>query len=85
MIMTITEATTTDSLTVAFRGLVDSTTIAPSGSATFGVSMADLFAQADAGNPGWKYLDNLVKDGLATITFAADANDVNVLDEANEV
>jgi hypothetical protein len=85
MIMTITEATTTDSLDVEFRGCVPATTIAPSGSATFGVSMADLYAQADAGNPAWKYLDTLVKKGLATITFAADANDVNVLDEANEV
>jgi len=85
MIMTITNLSSTTALSVGFRKLIDTTSIAASGAATFGVSMADLFAQADAGNPGWKYLDNLVKDGKATVAFAADANDVNVLDEANEV
>jgi len=84
MIMTITE-TAGVALDIEFRGCIPATTIAIAGNATFGVSMADLFAQADAGNPAWKYLDTLVKKGQATIAFAADADDVNVLDEANEV
>ena len=57
------------------------------GTATAAVSMSDLFArEAVEGDPSWKILDQLVKDGtVTTITFAADANDLDVLDEANEV
>jgi len=51
------------------------------------VSMSDLFAREQVeGDPSWKILDQLVKNGtVTTITFAADANDLDVLDEANEV
>ena len=64
------------------------TTLAGGGSTDlFAVSMSDLFArEAVEGDPSWKILDQLVKDGtVTTITFAADADDLDVLDEANEV
>lgn len=57
------------------------------GTLDYAVSMSDLFAREQVeGDPSWKRLDNLVKDGtVTTITFAADPNDFDVLDEANEV
>lgn len=57
------------------------------GTVDVAVSMSDLFArEAVEGDPSWKILDQLVKDGtVTTITFAADADDLDVLDEANEV
>jgi len=57
------------------------------GTVATAVSMSDLFAREQVeGDPSWKILDQLVKDGtVTTITFAADANDLDVLDEANEV
>lgn len=66
----------------------EATTIAGSGGTVVrAVSMSDLFAREQVeGDPSWKILDQLVKDGIVTtITFAADADDLDVLDEANEV
>jgi hypothetical protein len=57
------------------------------GTLDYACQMSDLFArEAVEGDPSWKILDQLVKDGyVSTITFAADADDLNVVDEANEV
>lgn len=86
MIMTITNNNATTALDVEFRKLIPATTIAAGGgSATFGVTMLDLMAQHEKGNPGWKYLDWLVKKGDVTVGFAADATQQSVVDEANEV
>ena len=85
MIMTITNLSSTDALTVNVPGCVPETEIAASGNATFGCSLADLYHRGHIGDPVWKRLDDLVKKGQATIAFAVDAADVNVLDEANEV
>jgi len=86
MIMTITNNHATDALTVSFRKLLPETTIAAAGgSEDFGVSILDLQAQHDKGNPAWKYLDSLIKTGVVAVTFAADANQQSVIDAANEV
>ena len=56
------------------------------GTLTRAVCISDLLAREVEGDPSWKILDQLVKDGtVTTITFAADADDLDVLDEANEV
>lgn len=83
--MTITNRSSTAALVVNVPGCVPSTSIAASGNATFGCSMSDLFHGEAKGKPVWKDLDYLVKTGEATIAFAADAADSNVLDEANEL
>ena len=86
MLMTITNASATDSLDIGFRGCVPEQTLAPSGNVVLGVSMSDLVARGDiTGYKASQYLDDLVKKGLATVAFAVDANDVNVEDLANEV
>jgi hypothetical protein len=86
MLMTITN-TSGALLPIGFRGCVPEKTIAIGGNVVLGVSIADLYAGDDAGqgDPAWKYLDTLVKKGKATVAFAVDPNDVNVLDRANEV
>jgi len=86
MLMTITN-TSGVALPIGHRGCVPDKTLAIAGSVTLGVSIADLYAgdTNGQGNPAWKYLDTLVKKGKATVTFAVDPNDANVLDEANEV
>jgi len=86
-IMTITNLDGSNPYTVqAIPGCVPETTIAASGNATFGVSLADLQARGPIeGDPAWKRLDELVKKGYVSIAFAADAADVNVLDELNEL
>lgn len=86
MEMTITNNDAINPLVVDFRGLLDRTTIAAGGGASiFGVSLFDLQYGEDTGNPAWKYLDNLVKQGDIVITFAADADQQSVVDAANEV
>jgi len=86
MLMTITNASSTDSLDIGFRFCVPEQTLAPSGAVVLGVSMSDLVARGDiTGYKASQYLDNLIKKGLATVTFAVDANDSNVEDEANEL
>jgi len=86
MILTITNASSTDELTVKFPFCIPETTIAASGNATFGVSMSDLIARGDiTGYKATQYIDNLVKTGLATAAVAADANDSNIEDLANEL
>ena len=86
MLMTITNASATDELIVEFPECVPLTTIAASGNVVLGLSMSDLTARGKiTGYSASKYLDDLVKKGLATIAFAVDANDANVEDEANEL
>lgn len=86
MIMTITNNDPAVDLDVEFRKLLPATTVAAGGgTADFGVTIFDLQAQEDKGNPAWKYLDWLIKKGTVAITFAADANQQSVVDAANEV
>lgn len=85
MIMTITNTSGAE-LTIAHRFCVPETTLGIAGSVDLGVSMHDLQARGDiTGFSAAMYLDDLVKKGQITCTFAADANDLNVEDEANEV
>jgi hypothetical protein len=85
MIMTITNLDSSNALVVDIRGICPSTSIAASGNATFGCQMSDLLKGEAKGAPVWKELDYLVKSGQATIAFAVDAADANVVDEANEL
>lgn len=51
-----------------------------------GVSMADLKeGDAGKGDPAYKRLNLLAQKGYITMAIAADANDTNILDEANEL
>lgn len=85
MIMTITNVSGAE-LTVEHRNCVPATTLAAGGNVALGVSMIDLRARGDiTGFSAAMYLDDLVKKGQITCAFAADANDLNVEDEANEV
>lgn len=85
MLMTITNTSGAD-LTVEHRHCVPATTLAPAGNVVLGVSMSDLVARGDiTGFKASQYLDDLVKKGYITCTFAPDPNDLNVEDEANEV
>lgn len=86
MEMTITNNDAVNALVVEHRGLLPQTTIAAGGGAAiFGMTILDLLAQEDKGNPGWKYLDNLVKQGDIVVAFAADADQQSVVDAANQV
>lgn len=85
MLMTITN-TSGASLTVEHPFCVPRTVLGIGANVVLGVSMSDLVARGDVtGYKASMYLDDLVKKGLATVTFAVDANDVNVEDLANEV
>lgn len=86
MLMTITN-TSGALLPIGHRGCVPEQTLGIGAHVDLGVSIADLYAGDDAGqgNPAWQYLDTLVKKGQATVAFAVDPDDANVLDEANEV
>lgn len=89
MIMTLTRTPAGDVTIPAIPKCiaVESTLAGGGGTLAANVSMSDLFArEAVEGDPSWKRLDDLVKAGtVSTITFAVDAADLNVLDEANEV
>jgi hypothetical protein len=85
MLMTITNTSGAE-LTIAHRHCVPETTLAIGANVVLGVSMSDLVARGDiTGFKASQYLDDLVKKGYVTVTFAVDANDVNVEDLANEV
>jgi len=65
-------------------------TLDPNGGAadTFvgGVSMADLMeGDVPKGDPAFKRLNLLEQEGKITMSIAVDANDTNILDEANEL
>lgn len=89
MIMTLTRTPAGDVTIPAIPKCVpvEATLAGSGGTLAYAVQMSDLFArEAVEGDPSWKRLDDLVKGGdVSTITFAADANDLNVVDEANEV
>jgi len=89
MIMTLTRTPAGDVTIPAIAKCIPSeATLAGSGGTlAYAVQMSDLFTREYVeGDPSWKRLDELVKKGyVSTITFAADANDLNVVDEANEV
>lgn len=89
MIMTLTKTPAGDVTIPAIPKCIPvaATLAGGGGTLAYSVSMSDLYAREQVeGDPSWKRLDNLVKSGdVTTITFAADANDLNVLDEANEV
>ena len=89
MIMTLTRTPAGDVTIPAIPKCIDSSVTLAGGGGTLArnVSMSDLFAREQVeGDPSWKRLDDLVKMGtVSTITFAADPDDLNVLDEANEV
>lgn len=90
MIMTFTRNTPVTSATIPKipRCVHEPVTIAGGGGTVVrAVNLTDLFArEAVEGDPSWKILDQLVKDGIVqTITFAADPADLDVVDEANEV
>ena len=52
---------------------------------TGGVSMADLVEGEDKGDSAFKRLNLLKQEGKITMSIAVDANDDNILDEANEL
>lgn len=86
MIMTITNPSVTDALTVPLiRGITPETVIAATANATFGLNSSDLLNREPEGDRGWKRLNEMIKKGLATIAFAADPVDSDVVDEANEL
>lgn len=89
MVMTLTRTPAGDVNIPAIAKCVHVEAVLAGGGGTLArnVSMSDLFArEAIEGDPSWKILDQLIKDGqVTTITFAADADDLDVLDEANEV
>ena len=66
-----------------------SLTLGPNGggadTAALGVSMEDLLRGEDFGNPAYKRLNLLEQEGKATVAIGVDADDENVLDEANEL
>lgn len=85
MIMTVTNTSGAE-LTIEHRHCVPETTLGIGASVDLGVSMSNLQARGDiTGFSASMYLDDLVKKGYITCTFAADPNDLNVEDEANEV
>jgi len=89
MIMTFTRTPVGNVTIPAIAKCVHAAAVLAGGGGTLlrNVSMSDLFAREQVeGDPSWKILDQLIKDGtVSTITFAADVDDLNVLDEANEV
>jgi hypothetical protein len=50
-----------------------------------GVSMRDLVEGEDKGDSAFKRLNLLKQEGKITMSIAVDANDDNILDEANEL
>lgn len=89
MIMTLTRTPAGNVTVPAIRECVHAAATLAGGGGTLvrAVGINNLFAREHVeGDPSWKQLDTLVKSGyVSTITFAADANDLNVVDEANEV
>ena len=57
----------------------------PGDDAILGVSGRDLLHGEDIGDPAYKRLNLLKQQGSITMSIAVDANDENILDEANEV
>jgi len=82
MIATVTNLSSTDAVVVPFPFNV---TIAASGNVQLGVSMADLYEGEDKGDAAWKRLNDMIHKGQISVAFAADAQNVGVVDAANEV
>jgi hypothetical protein len=57
-------------------------TLAPSGSVALGVNLADLDNGQAKGNPNWKVLNDMIKKGEITITYADDAQTRDTYDRA---
>ena len=58
-------------------------TLAPSGVVALGVNLADLDnGNNPKGNPNWKVLNDMIKKGLITITYADDAQTNDTYDAA---
>jgi len=85
MIITITNQLATN-LTVGFPFNV---TLGPNGggsdASALGMTVQDLVEGDVKGDPAYKRIDRLRQIGSLTVALAADANDANLLDEANEL
>lgn len=79
MIATVTNLSATDEVVVPAPF---DATIAASGTLIRGVNLSDLQGREDTGNPHWKVLNDMIKKGLITITYADDAQTTDTLDRA---
>lgn len=59
-----------------------SITLAPSGSAALGVNLNDLDNGDAKGAPNWKILNDMIKKGQISITYADDAATRDTYDKA---
>lgn len=79
MIATVTNLSASESVDVPFPFNV---TLAPSGAKALGVDLADLDNGNAKGNPAYKPLNDMIKKGLITITYADDAQTKDTYDRA---
>lgn len=79
MIATVTNLSSTASVKVPHPFKV---TLAPSGSVSLGVNMADLEHRALVGDPSWKRINRLIAQGKISVTLADDTNTRDVYDRA---
>lgn len=79
MLATVTNLSATDEVEVPAPFNV---TIAASGNVVRGVNLADLNGREDTGNPHWKVLNDMIKKGQISITYADDAATRDTYDRA---
>jgi NADPH:quinone reductase-like Zn-dependent oxidoreductase len=79
MIATVTNLSATDSVDVPFPF---NRTLAASGSVALGVNLADLNNGEEKGNPAWKPLNDMIKKGQISVTYADDAATRDTFDRA---